>query len=173
MKVLTPEQLEEKLLERYNDHPLGWKCFWTCDKKGNYGIGWVNRKIGEQYWVKLSSPYGQHGLGFICTFNEEFPFLNEPGFDKDYGIRSFHITSEEREKMFKNGRMISSVLRKMGEARRKPPESDDITKPRIMGPYPNRIITCLEDISPSQEELEIKMQRTMERFNKSQLVYIG
>ena len=173
MKVLKKEELEEKLSERYNDHPEGWKCFHTLDKKGYYAVGWVNRKIGEQYWFKFASQYSPSGVGFVSTFNEDFPFLKDPAFNRDYGIRIVNLTQDEEKKMFEKGRMISSVLEKLAIAMNKLPEPDNEKKHRVRGPCLNIVITCLEDISPSQKELEIKMREEIERLNKQNLSYVS
>jgi len=172
MKILKQEELEAKLNERYNDHPEGWKCFHTHDKKGYYAIGWVNRKIGEQYWFKFSSQYSPNGIGCISTFNEDFQFLKDTAFDRDYGIRIVDITRDEEKRMFETGKMISSVIEKFEKAMNKPPEPNNEEKPRLCGPR-NIIITCLEDISSSQRELEIKMQEEIERLTKNQTHYIS
>jgi hypothetical protein len=166
MKVLKRDELEKKLSERYNDHPEGWKCFHTRDKKGYYTVGWVNRKVGEQYWLKYVSRYSPTCIGFISTFNEDFPFLKDPAFDKDYGIRIVDVTRDEEKKMAEKGSMISSVLKKIIIAMNKPPEPDDEEKHVARGPISNLVTTCLEGISPAQRELEIKMQEEIERLDR-------
>jgi len=170
MKILKQEELEAKLSERYNDHPIGWKCFHARDKKGYYAVGWVNRRIGEQYWLKFASRYSPTCVGFISTFNEDFPFLKDPAFDKDYGIRIVDVTRNEERKMVEKGSMISSVFKKIIIAmNKKPPEPDDEEKHRVRGPVPHPPVTCFEDISPAQRELEIKMQEEIERLNRQRI----
>jgi hypothetical protein len=170
MKILKEKELEAKLNERYNDHPEGWKCFRARDKKGHYAVGWVNRRIGEQYWLKFASQYSPTCVGFISTFNEDFPFLKDSAFDKDYGIRIVDVTCDEEKKMAEKGSMISSVLKKIIIVMdKKPPEPDDEEKHRTCGAIPNLLVTCLEDISPSQKELEIKMQEEIERLDRQRI----
>jgi len=166
MKILKQDELERKLVERYNDHPIGWKCFHARDKKGYYAVGWVNRRVGEQYWLKTASQYSPTCVGFISTFNEDFPFLKSPEFDKDYGIRIVDATRDEERKMAAKGIMISSVFKKIINAMDKKPEPDDEEKHRIRGPIPRLLVTCLEDISPAQGELEIKMREEIERLDR-------
>lgn len=170
MKILKQEELEAKLSERYNDHPEGWKCFNARDKKGFYSVGWVNRRIGEQYWLKFASQYSPTCIGFISTFNEDLPFLKDPVFDKDYGIRIVDVTRDEERKMAEKGSMISSVFKKIIIAmEKKPPEPDDEEKHRVRGPRSNILVTCLEDISPAQKELERKMQEEIERLDRQRI----
>jgi hypothetical protein len=169
MKILKREELEEKLSERYNDHPIGWKCFQARDKKGYYAVGWVNRRVGEQYWLKFASLYSPTCVGFISTFNEDFPFLKDPAFDRDYGIRTVDITRDEERKMAERGRMISSVLEKIITSINKTPEPDDEKKFRIGGPILHLPVTCLEDISPAQRALEEKMEEEIGRLDKPRI----
>ena len=170
MKILKQEELEAKLSERYNDHPEGWKCFHARDKKGYYSVGWVNRRIGEQYWLKFASRYSPTCVGFISTFNEDFPFLKDPAFDKDYGIRIVDVTRDEEKKMAEKGSMIFSVFKKIITAiDKKSPEPDDERKCRVHGPAPRLLVTCLEDVSSSQRELEIKMREEIERLNRQRI----
>jgi len=174
MKILRPEEVERKVKERYSDHPLGWKVLYTVDKKGYPSVGLINRNIGEQYWIKFSSRFSPQGVGAIATLNEEFPVLNDPFYDKDFGIRFLDLTDKEKEKVFKEGRITSSVSIKIRRAfEKKKPESDDIRKVRIVGPYPGFAINDLGDVSPAQRELEVKMQDEIERLTKKQTCYIS
>lgn len=170
MKILKQGEFERKLVERYNDHPIGWKCFHARDKKGYYAVGWANRRIGEQYWLKFASQYSPTCVGFISTFNEDFPFLKNPAFDKDYGIRIVDVTRDEERKMAEKGSMMSSVLKKIINAMdKKPPEPDDEEKHRACGAIPRLLVTCLEDISPAQRGLEIKMREEIERLDRQRI----
>jgi len=116
MEILKPEEVEKKLKERYNDNPLGWKFLYSVDRKGYTSVGLINRSLGEQYWVKFSSPFSPQGVGAISTLNENFPVLNNPFYDKDFGIRFLDLTDKEKEKILKEDRIISSVLRKIERA---------------------------------------------------------
>lgn len=174
MKTLKPEDVERKVKERYNDYPLGWKVLYTIDKRGYSSIGLINRKIGEQYWVKFSSHFSPQGIGAIATLNEDFPVLNDPFYDKDFGIRFLDLTDKEREKIFKEGKIISSVSTKIIKTlEKKKPEPDDFRKVRLVGPYPGFAINDLGDISPAQKQLEIKMQEEIERLTRRQTCYIS
>jgi hypothetical protein len=174
MKIVNPEEVERKAKEKYNEQPLGWKILYTVDKRGYPSVGLVNRHIGEQYWIKLSSPFSPRGVGTIATLNEEFPVLNDPSYDKDFGIRFLELTDKEKEKAFKGGKIISSVSEKIRRAFEKDkPEPEDTRKIRIVGPYPDFAVNDLGDISPAQRELEAKMQDEIERLTKRQTCYIS
>jgi len=174
MKILKPEEVERRAKERYNSYPLGWRFLYTVDKKGYHSIGLVNQKIGEQYWVKFSSHFSPQGVGAIATLDENFPVLNDPFYDKDFGIRFLDLTDKEKEKLFNEGKIISSVSRKIRKTLKKnKPKPDDIRRIRITGPYPNFTINDLGDISPAQRQLEIKMQEEIERLTKRQTYYIS
>jgi hypothetical protein len=170
MKILKTEELEEGLSERMNEHPLGWRHFYTVNKKGHYGLGFVNKILNIQYWLKFPSIYSSRAIGFESTLDEELPFLNDPYFNRDFGFRSIKISEKEMGRVRKSGRIIGSVWRKIQKAMRSPPEP--YSGYGIIGPYPNRVLKDLDDISPAQMELEIKMQEEIEKFEKRNTNYI-
>ena len=174
MRILKPEEVKRKAKEKYNDNPLGWKVLYTIDKKGYPSIGLVNRRMGEQYWIKYSSVFSQQGVGAIATLNEDFPVLNDPFFDKDFGIRFLDLTGKEIKKIFEEGKLTSSVSKKIGRTyKRRKPESDDPRKVRMIGLYPGFVLNDLGNVSTAQRQLEIKMQKEIDRLTERQTTYIS
>jgi len=177
MNILKAEELNKKLMERYDEHPLGWRYFYGRDAKGNYNIIMANVILGEQYWLKFSSPYGCNhiSVGVKADLNEEFPFLKDPSFDKDFGLRPLNITNKEMSDVLRGKKSMLSVISKRGnEAKNDQPVSrDEVNRPFvIVGPYPASE-TNLESISPSQIELNRKMEEEMARLGNKYLRYIS
>jgi hypothetical protein len=177
MKTLTPEELERKMLERYNDHPLGWRLVYTTDKKGRHSIGLVNSRIGEQYWLCYPSMFSSKAVGFVGTLNEDFPFKNYSQYDSNFGVRYVDVTSEEAKRMIRSGGIIRSVMRRVEAAAKGLPEKFDKKKQRtkvtVNGGVSNEFFDMsLSDIMPSQAELEARMEKELERLEKRSIAYI-
>lgn len=172
MKALKKDEFDRKLSERYDDHPSGWRCFYTVDKEGRLSFGFVNRNIGEQYWLKFCSAYGSQCLGFVGTLEEDFPFLNNPFYNNEFGVRFFNLSSEEKEALFKKGIMLSSIFEKAREETKKPPQNTDAKKDiQVTCPLPRIEEISLKDISPAQRELETRMREEIDRFNQHCIAY--
>jgi len=174
MKTLKKDEFDRKLSERYDDHPSGWRCFYTVDKEGRFSFGFVNRNIGEQYWLKFCSVYGSQCLGFVGTLEEDFPFLNDPYYNRDFGVRFFNLSSEEREALFKKGIMLSSIFEKAEKEIENPPQSNDVGKDvQVTCPLPRIEEISLKDISPAQKELETRMRKEVDKLNLRCTSYIS
>ena len=172
MKWLEREKLEEKVFDRMNDHPSGWRLVYTVNTKEQYSIGIINKSLNEQYWLKFPSPHSLRAIGFESTLNEGFEALGGPYFDINHGFRPIKISNSELEKMKKTGRLITSVMEKMQRAKGREPEPYDERKFGIRGPYPNFIIYDIGSISPAQRELEEKMQEEIDRLERRNTSYI-
>ena len=99
MNRLEAERLEEKVFDRMNDYPSGWRLLYTIDKKEQFSIGIINTKLNEQYWLKFPSPYSLRAIGFESSLDGGFEDLKGPYFDIDFGFRSIKVSKREMEKM--------------------------------------------------------------------------
>ena len=178
MKTLTPEELEKKIVDSYNDHPPGWRLFYTIDKKGRLMTGAVNPKVGVQYWLCRSSQYGGKSVGFESTLDEDFPFKGSKDYDDCFGVRYLDIDDGEKEKFFRTGKMPTSVRRRMMKTLKKAPEPFDKDSERkklsLVSQTINGLVgMSLSDIVPSQAELEAKMEEELARLEREYTRYIG
>jgi hypothetical protein len=176
MKSLTPEQLQEKLVKSYNEHPPGWKLVYTIGKDGRCDMGVVNPIVGVQYWLCQTSPFSSNEVGFEGTVGEDFPFKGSGNYDTDFGVRYADATSEEKEAFLKSGRMPASVKKRLADISGSKPEpfDDDKTRinPHVMNMRSRVILGKLSEICPSQAEFETKMQEEIKRMEKWNLGYV-
>ena len=178
MKTLTQEELEKKIIDSYNDHPPGWRLFYTIDKKGRLMTGAINSKVGVQYWLCRSSQYGGKSVGFESTLDEDFPFKGSKDYDDCFGVRYLDIEDGERERFFRTGRMPTSVERRMMKTLKRAPEPFNKDKEKkklslISQTINGAVGMNLSDIMPSQAELEAKMEEELVRLEREYTRYIG
>ncbi|MFH1473411.1 MAG: hypothetical protein ABIE55_00820 [Candidatus Aenigmatarchaeota archaeon] len=179
MEIMAGKKFNEKLIKRYDNHPLGWGYFYGKDKNGCYNIIMANKILEEQFWLKFTSP---HGYDHICVgvragFNDkELSLLNDSFFDEEFGIRPLNLTEKEiKDLLNKRGYAISRLKEEEERAKKAHPVSYDEadTEMMMVGPFTGFDIIDLEDISPSQMELNIKLEDELKRLGKKYLNYIS
>jgi hypothetical protein len=180
MEILDEERLHEKMWKAYDDHPLGWKYFFGKDRNGNYNVVIANRILGEQYWMKFTSPYGKDqicvgvraGIG-----DEEMSKMKRTFFDMDFGVRPVNLTENEATELLKgNRKVILKEVEEIEKSMNNSPVSRDEVETSVVtveGLYQILDVKSLEDISPRQKELNEKLEDELRRLKRKHLNYIS
>jgi hypothetical protein len=176
MEILDRKKLNEKMWKAYDNQPLGWKYFFGKDNNGNYNIIITNKILGEQYWMKFTSPYGKDQI-FVgvraAIEDEEISKLKSSFFDTDFGIRPVNLTEKEVIGFLKGER--GAVIKELEKAINKTPVPREEVENSIVtltGVYQHLVVKSLDDISPSQRKLNKKLETELKRLKELSFNYV-
>lgn len=179
MEILTRERLNQKMWKAYDNEPRGWKYFFGKDKKGNYNVIIANRILGEQYWMKFTSPYGKDHIfvGIRAGIeDEDISRLKSSFFDVDFGVRPLNLTQKDLINLLKGKEgAIEKQINEEKRAMKKPPiprEEAEKCTASLTSMYQCVSPKKLEDISAGQNELNKKMEKELKRLERMSFNYV-